>query len=297
MNFIGFVKNITEPARPYGGNCYYGLNVSGQQRYEPLDQIDGFIVAKALQQQYGGEFYPYIAGVYGVFNTTKPNKARKAQRMLVRREIEKKQLLESLLDGFGLSGRVITTYEIWDDPDYWQIFKEIAPPLVSEEENGYLFMKFKDFPKDILGAYDSVIENGAFNDLPSCNMYVPAEVAEAIYMKKKYGVDWKLGPLAEELYDQYIRPYGVGIIQFRQPMAKKEDGSIIEVCPYIGKESEWWDRIFIYDDVDALSRKCTEDNPSYLEAKRLSQICTALGFNLKEILGSRLNTPINTSAK
>lgn len=282
MTFTGFIENITEPKKPYGWNCYYGLNVSGQQQYEPVDQLDGFFVAKAIQNRYGGEFYPYIAGVYGVFDTTSPKRAKKAQRMLSRRECEKKDLLEDVMRKLELDGKVITTYELWGDPQYWKIFKNIAPCFKKEEDGGYWSMPFGDFPKEVLGAFSEVVEDGIFDDWDSCNIYTPAEVAEAIYLNK-YGVGWKLGPLAEERYDQYIRQYGIGIIQFRQPKARTNDGDIVEVCPYISKENERWERIFLLDKGETLVRKCSEDNPSYLEVKRLTQICRRLGVDASSV--------------
>ncbi len=296
MIFIGFVKNISRPTEPYGWNCYYGLNVSGKQEYEPVDQLDGFVVAKALQQDYGGDFYPYIAGIYGVFNTTNPRRARKAQRMLGRREAEKKQLLEELMSSFDLSGRILTTYDLWNDPEYWRIFSEIAPALACKAEGEYRAMPFREFPKELLGAFSEVSDNGFLDEWDTYNLYLPAEVAEAIYLRDKYAIDWKLGPLAEEMYDKYLRQYGLGIIQFRQPRVRKEDGTIVDACPYIGKESECGERIFIFDDENILSMKCSEDNPSYLDARVLSQMCGLLGLDI-DIFNPVPSMAINTFNK
>ena len=49
-------------------NQYYGMNVSPSSNLEPVDQLDGFLVARLMQNEIGGEFYPFVAGAYEVGN-------------------------------------------------------------------------------------------------------------------------------------------------------------------------------------------------------------------------------------
>ena len=262
---------------PGSGNVYYGLNVSGQQRYEPVDQLDGFLVAKAMQLENGAAFYPYIAGVYGVFNTTNPKRARKVERQMARREREKAELLANVMANLQLNGEVILSSDAWRDPEYWKLFgeavKQIGQERLTDRQNdvGIRAMLFGELPKEVLGAYSEVFEPDYLSEVDSAELYLPAEIAETLWLREKKGVGWKIGPESEQLYDTWIERLGIGIVQFRQPLAWDDpdgfDGSVA-VSPYQGKERQD-DRIFFADMPDRLERKRDPANPSWQEAERL----------------------------
>lgn len=277
---------------PGNGNVYYGMNVSGQQRYEPIDQLDGFLVGKAMQLDTGASFYPYVAGVYGVFNTTSPQRARKTKRQMTRRETEKAGLLNNIMTNLQLEGKVVLASEIWDDPSYWQFFSEAIEQIggeqkLIEDSSMQQAQFFGKLPKELLGSYASVLDADYLKEVDSAVLYLPAEIAEALWFRKNRGVEWKIGPESEQMYDTWIERWGIGTVEFRQPMSWDDvDGfdEPVPVSPYQGKERQQ-QRIFFSDTSDRLAfkREYNPFNPSLREAERLVELAKKLGISISNV--------------
>ena len=129
-----FVCSVS--GNPSGSNLYYGLNVSSNIGLEPIDQLDGFLVA--YSQKPGRSFYPYIAGVYNILNARSPEEARKTAAKRSKVEQQKKALLENIMKNLMLEGGVLTTYDMWDDQRYWEIvdrlFREGIYDAIPEDQ-------------------------------------------------------------------------------------------------------------------------------------------------------------------
>lgn len=252
------------------GNLYYGINISSNAGLEPIDQLDGFLVASYIQRASARKFFPYLAGVYNVLNARSPDEARKTAAKKLRAEQQKKLTLQNIMSNLGLQGSVLTTYDMWDHERYWQIVDRLfsdgiydAMPLVQKMKGS---MKFESFPCEILGKMQSVTRNIP-GVIEVASLYLPAEVAEAVWLREMHDVAWKIGPSSEEIYDRFIRKEGMGIIRLRQPMAL-ENGTSKEVMPYIGKSTQPL-RITFCDTPETLREKCVIGNPSFSEAVKL----------------------------
>ena len=254
------------------GNTYYGLNVSSNIGLEPIDQLDGFLVASYIQksdpQKY---FYPYIAGVYNVLNARSPDEALKVAAKKQQAERQKKKLLCNLMSNLGISGQVLTTCDMWDDEDYWKIVDRLFSggiyDALPQEQRARGTITLASFPCQLLGRM-KYVTGKIPKFIESGSLYVPVEVAEAIWLREKYGVGWKIGPFSEEIYDNFIIREGIGIVRLRQPKAL-ENGIEKEVMPYIGKSTQPL-RITFSDTEETLGPKCIADNPSFSEAIRLA---------------------------
>jgi len=267
-------------------NLYYGMNVSPSLEFEPLDQLDGFLVAKCVQNESGGEFFPFIAGVYEVFNAKSEAEARTTARRKTNAEGRKKQLLENIMMNLGLKGRVYTTYELWGRDDYWRLFNEVVDALDREAIESQLppsrkgGVRMRDFPAGIMGNYQNSASNGRLAGWPAGIVYVPAEVAEALWFMENCGVGFKTGPdESESVYDGIIRGYGLGTIGLTQPGYFEGvgfDGEKLKcpgkrkAVPYIGKRGQ--NRVLLSDSlVDITLFRNTGCNPSYDRALDLCE--------------------------
>jgi len=292
--FGDFIKEIVPPTQYTKGNIYYGVNVSGTKGIEPIDQLDGFLVAKALQLGSNAKFFPYIAGKYGVLNVQSARRAPKTSRRLTRRDTEKKALLESIMRKMQINGAVLTTDTLWYSPRYWELFGDVIDKMGGEEAakayideaygdcNGEEL--FGDIQKSTLGAFDSVFDENYLANWSCPQLYIPAEVAEALFLREQYGTDLKIGPTSEKMYDDVIQKFGMGILQFRQPLAVVDDGFVTEVAPYLGKQSE--QRRITFDPNDRLLEFKIDngfDNPSLKEAKTLLSLGKKLGLKWRTI--------------
>ena len=242
---------------------------------EPLDQLDGFLLAKYIQELFGAEqsFYPYIAGAYNSLNSRSAKEAVQIAAKRYNQDRIKSGLVKNLMKNIGITGEVLTTYNLWNDTRYWQIVSDVVDGGVVDklpEELKSRGIRIREFPKEILGVMGKVVGR-KLDWLFSGSLYVPAEVAEAIRIKELFGVEWKIGPYkTEQLYDEQIYQYGIGIIGMEQPLAI-ENGETKEVLPYIGKTTQP-QRIFFSDTAESLARKATLNNPSYQRALTLADI-------------------------
>ncbi len=279
-----------------GFDSYYGMNVSPKISNEPIDQVDGFIVAKYLQKETGSKFYPFIAGVYGALNSKNPKQAIETARNKSLADMKKRELLRNIMSNMGLDGEVYVTYDLWDDKFYWEIFREIArslDPLEIQERvpSSRKGMRMNEYPLRTLGKMQSVIDNGFLNDWFSSGVYIPAEVAEAVWFKENKGVNFKIGPgKSESIYDDIILENGMGIIGLNQPEyldRARSNGNggfvpaqIRKTVPYIGKSGQ--NRVFFSDNIaDIAIFRMPGENPSFQRALALSECYESIAGNGK----------------
>lgn len=264
-----------EPPSYSGKRTYYGLNVSSNKELEPVDQLDGFLVARYIQQLFGQQerFCAYIAGVYNALNARSLGEAVKIAQKRKKVEEEKKVLLERVITNNEIDGEVLTTYDLWNDEEYWRIvdrlFEDGIYDYMPDEKKIVETIRLKEFPLEILGKMQSTAKNIPLW-IRSGALYLPAEVAEAVWLRKKYGIEWKIGPPSEEVYDQFIAPEGIGIIRTKQPMTI-ENGRTKPAMPYVGKSTQL-QRILFSDTLQTLPQKCQQGNPSFEYAMMLADI-------------------------
>ncbi len=267
-----------------GRRAYYGLNVSPKAELEPVDQLDGFLVARYIQDLFGAEapFYPYIAGAYNCLNGRSPREVKQRATVSYGRDNEKRRLGRTLMKNISIEGVVVITEDLWNDERYWRIVKQVIDDGTVEtlpEELKTRGIRMADFPKEVLGVMDKALGR-SLDYLFSGSLYVPVEVAEAIRLKELYGVEWKIGPWkTEQIYDELIYQYGIGIIGMEQP-AVIENGEIRDALPYIGKPIQT-QRILFSDTEATLTVKATESNPSFQRAMIIAD-------TLESVTGVRL---------
>ncbi len=256
-------------------NSYYGINVSSNIGLEPIDQLDGFLVAKYIQQLFGQQqkFYPYIAGVYNALNARSPKEATKIAEKRKKADREKKALLERVVQQMEIEGSILTTYDLWEDESYWKVVDRLFAggiyESIPDEQKTVETIRLNEFPLEVLGKMKNVVKNVPLW-IRSGSFYVPIEVAEAVWLRDRYGIEWKIGPPSEEVYDQFIQLEGIGIIRTKQPRAI-ENGSVRSVMPYIGKSTQP-QRILFSDTQETLYQKCFSENPSFEWALELSRV-------------------------
>lgn len=259
------VRKIRPPTSYSSRKSYYGLNVSSNINLEPIDQLDGFLVAKYIQQLFGPQerFYAYVAGVYNALNARSPKEALKTAEKRRQLEHGKKELLNRVIQRLAINSDVLTTYDLWDDEKYWELvdrfFYDGNYDYMPDRQRIVETIKLREFPLEILGKMRDVVRNVPLW-IRSGALYLPCEVAEAVWLKERYGVEWKIGPPSEEVYDQFIVSEGIGIIHLGQPQAI-ENGSVKKVMPYIGKSTQLG-RFLFSDSKEEIERKWYSGDPS-----------------------------------
>lgn len=267
------------------------MNVSPSLDLEPIDQLDGFLAAKLIQNNANSNFYPFIAGVYEIFNCASSKDAIEEAKRKNKIEKEKKKLIQNVMKTLQLTGKVYTTYDLFNDKFYWEIFEKVVRELNPEETRKKAVKEskvlMKDFPEELLGIGEYIVKNDLVKDWYSSAIYIPAEIAEAIWFKEKLEVSFKIGPFQKEkIYDEKIFSYGIGIIGLKGPKylekAKLDQdrkfcpAEIKDTVPYIGRRNQ--NRITFSDnpcDIGVI-RKGVDGNPSYERALLLTQIYSRL---------------------
>jgi hypothetical protein len=286
------VEEITLPRELKNLDMYYGMNVSSSLALEPIDQLDGFLVAKAIQNQVPSRFYPFIAGVYGIFNSTSREEAIKKFELKTEADKRKEELLETVMQNLGLEGRVFTTNDLWQNDAYWRYFniliQNLDPIETAKTCSVKRGMPIGKFPTEIVpilqwNLADCRNFREAFSKWQSNALYIPAEIAEAIWFNRIQGASLKIGPAkSEKIYDDIIKKYESGIIGLTQPRYIEKarvdkNGTLIqsetrETVPYIGRRGQ--DRITFSDTLAdvAIIRRGSGGNPSFERALSLAEI-------------------------
>ncbi len=267
--------------QPCPFRTYQGFNVSRIEQ-EPIEQIQSFIAAKRLQEYnlatFGepGVFIAFIAGIFEIMNKAGIKEVLKTYTINSAKEERKKSLFMEIGDAFGLSMKVYTTTDLWDDRRYWDCLQQLFEKRTftyeglvedtwrylrsdrSETKEQVLsrldsFIKLKDLPEEIIHIPDFIL-NG-YGDYPATLLYTPAEVAEAFYLKEADGVNLKLGPAKERSYDDAYIKYFMNTVHTIQPVAldsKKDEP--LTVTPYIAKASQK-DRLYFGDSLETVQQK------------------------------------------
>jgi hypothetical protein len=257
---------------------------------EPIDQLDGFLVARLLQNKTNSNFYPFIAGVYEIFNCKSSKEISEETKRKIKIEREKRNLLENIIRNLQLNGKIYTTYDLFNDEVYWEIFKGVIKELDPDEtrkkavkESGMLM---REFPREFLGKGNYILGFDLLKDWYSSAIYIPAEITEALWFKERLNVAFKIGPFQKErIYDEKIFSYDMGIIGLKGPKYLEKaklnqdrkfcPAEIKDTVPYIGKRNQ--NRITFSDNpCDIGIIRNVGKNPSYERALLLSKIYSRL---------------------
>lgn len=188
----------------------FGYNPGLMKFGERLDMLDFFVWMRSLQEEFGSGLYVYDASSYYIVNRTpKENILKLGERpsaeaileVLVneqdrpkRKEIMlnselRSEYLQRLIEISGVDARYIDSRKLFrDDRDYWSAL-DLALEFVSKLEKDNISLVDKILPADCTAA---------------SKLYLPLEIAEALYFKNKYGVAGKFGPETEMFFDKVI---------------------------------------------------------------------------------------------
>ena len=209
---------------PQGGplNAYYGINVS-KTDYEPIDQIQGLIFAKRIQEwnatkfEEKGKFVVFIGGLYEILNAQSIQKAEELISINLKKEVQKKKLYKRLMKRLNIEGEVLITLDLWQNQEYWnilmgliekQVFTRgllINDALKFYESKDQLMktLKVKELPREFVNLPLEFIKK--IGNWPAPLLYTPAEVTEAFALAQFKGIDTKIGQVQERPYDKYFK--------------------------------------------------------------------------------------------
>lgn len=254
-------------------NPYYGINVSKTDK-EPIDQVQGIIALKRIQEwnesNVGdkGKSIILIGGIYEVLNARTLKEVETIIQRNAQKEIKKKKLLDSIVKKLGLDVEILVTDDLWKDPDYWNILKNLIDKqvftrglLINDTMKFYetkdqlmATVKMKELPSDCVSLPLEFIKK--IGNWPASLLYTPAEVTEALYLNRKYGVKTKVGQVQERVYDKYLQKQ-MTVIRLRQTvdlLSRKNKPQT--VTPYIDKEKVKDSvRIFFEDSKELVAEK------------------------------------------
>ena len=255
-------------------NAYYGFNVSKTQR-EPIDQLQAFFAAKRIQErnlnQFGrsGEFYPFIAGAFEIFNATSVKEMYRLLETNRKKDERKKSLFQRIMDRYGVPGKIYTTKDLWGEKKYWGIFEQLLEEnAFSEEEltrDTLTFygtthrlakvIKVAEIPPEVVDVAPQLRTRIA--QWPAALLYTPAQVAEAVFFSRSHGVNLKLGPVKEMLYDKHVMAF-IDVAHLRQPVdLTSKRLKPCPVSPYTHTHRSWGQerRIFFDDTADTIRER------------------------------------------
>lgn len=275
----------------------HGFNTAGAA-VEPLDQLGSMVVAGQLQELdrevHGSSegFVPFVAAGFGALNQESQEEAADYLEQSVREGEEKADFLQSLGEGLGVDiDQALTTEDVFRDQSFWEIFSETVqeeyPSFVSLKRDAETIMS-EDYISGKLGAKEGLqaIEQHYEVDVPQeaiqaavefeietgeqmkgPHMYIPAEIAVSKYLEEEHGVNHKLGPATEKIYDKKIAGFH-DTTRMKQPVKNhSQEGSPATANPYIA-----WDptanRIFADDTREEVEEKMQEAPTRYIAAEK-----------------------------
>ncbi|MCP3685313.1 MAG: hypothetical protein GY861_21890 [bacterium] len=273
-----FIEGTEAYSCSFPVNTYYGFNVTKTNR-EPIDQIHGFIAAARIKERnkkngQKGMFFPFVAGVFEVLNTTNQEQIRTIVETNENKEQHKKKLFKRIARRFSLPTQVLLTNDLWGNQIYWDIFAEILKKSAGQFSKGSLTQdtlvwyrgredelekvnKIKDIAPDLMDIPGKLLRK--IGDWPAAIIYTPIEVSEAVYMVRQKKVLCKIGHMDETVYDKYIMQY-MDIVHLRQPM---DLGATrlkpVGVTPYIDKKTrDQKIRIFFDDTPQSIRERMSQ---------------------------------------
>lgn len=231
---------------------YYGCNVSKTDQ-EPIDQIQGFLIAKRIQEwnqrNFGepGLFVPFIGGLFEVLNCKDSDEVPTLLANNSPKEVAKQKLFDTATKLFQINSKSLITKDLWQDQRYWEILKSLfdkqvftrgllindAMQFYDTKEQLMATMKVKELPRDLVNLPLNFIKK--IGNYPASLLYTPAEVTEAFYLAEKYGVNTKVGQAQERVYDRYMYD-DFSVFRLKQPVAlNSSKNKPNTVTPYIAK--------------------------------------------------------------
>lgn len=270
-----FIEGTEYFSSSFPTNSYYGFNVTKTEQ-EPIDQIHGFIAAACLEarnKSFGvtGTFYPFIAGIFEVLNTTNREQIAQIIDKNSEKEEKKKELFVKIASSFNLPAKVLVTNDLWGNPTFWETFSKVISSsqgtfskkvltrdtLVwyrGREEELERVNKIQDVALNLMNIPPNILNQ--IGDWPAAIVYTPMEVTEALFLSQQYEVKCKIGHMDETVYDKYILPF-MDIIHLRQPTDLKSTRlKPIGVTPYIAKDRrERKLRIYFDDSPDSIRER------------------------------------------
>jgi hypothetical protein len=275
----------------------HGFNTAGAP-VEPLDQLGSMVVAGQLQELdrevYGSTegFVPFIAAGFGAFNQESHEEAAEYLHESVKEGEEKAEFLESLGEGLGVDiDQALTTEDVFSDQRFWDIFSD----TVQEDYQSFVSLKrdaetimSEDYISGKVGATEGLeaMEQHYDVDVPQeaveavaefqvetgeqmrgPHMYIPAEIAVSKYLEEEHGVNHKLGPATEKIYDKKIAGFH-DTTRMKQPVkTHSQQGSPATANPYIA-----WDptanRIFANDTREEVEEKMQQAPARYIATEK-----------------------------
>jgi len=280
-------------------NVYYGFNVSKTDQ-EPLDQIQGFIAAKRIQewneQQFGepGIFIPFIGGLFEVLNCQNADEVAGLIKTNYPKEQKKQKLFQAINELYQIKSKVLITNDLWQDQRYWEILKSLFDRqiftrglLINDTLKFYgskdqlmSVMRVKDLPTNLVNLPLEFVKK--IGNFPAPILYTPAEVTEAFYLAEKYDVTTKLGQAQERVYDQYL--YGdFSVFRLRQPVSlDSKKLKTNTVTPYIAKSAYTSSgsvkqdlRIYFNDSLEQIKEKIansTNENYVFTQDRKYGEV-------------------------
>ncbi|HLD78381.1 MAG TPA: hypothetical protein VJB16_05120, partial [archaeon] len=171
------------------------------------------------------------------------------------------------------------------DPEYWAMVADVAKEMDPGALGTRAGLALRDFPLEALGAAPRVLPRDVIDAWSAPAFYVPVEVGEAVWLREKRGVAYKVGPESERLYDRFIGPRGMGIVVMKQPrcmVRAKTDANggyrpaqEVECVPYIGKAGQ--ERVLFSDTLADIGLRLQGCGASYERAVRLARCYQDLG--------------------
>jgi len=188
----------------------FGYNPNLSTFGERLDILNFFSWMKQLQDEFSSGWFVYDASGYYIVNRTPKKKIDNLGN-----SPNAKQILEVLISEQDRPKRkeIINNCELRSQ--YLQRAINISrvnatyidSRLVFREDSDYqdaldLSLEFvRRLQKEDLELVSSILPS---NSNPASRLYLPLEIAEALYLKNRLGVSGKFGPSSEELFDQSI---------------------------------------------------------------------------------------------
>ena len=212
----------------------FGYNSDLATFGERLDILNFYSWMKRLQDEFSSEWFIYDASGHYIVNRMPEKKIRKlgdkptAEQILdalvseqdrpkrqdIIRNCElRSQYLQRAIDLTGISASYVDSRQVFrEDGDY---------RTALDESLEFVERLQKDNPELVARILPA-------NPNPASKLYLPLEVAEALYLESKFGVDGKFGPQTEEFFDETIfgltREKGTPYQSIRCPFGPRKPG-------------------------------------------------------------------------
>lgn len=284
-------RNEDSPKKPM-----HGFNTAGAD-VEPLDQVGSMVAAGLMQEQdqdansNGEPFVPFIAAAFGGFNQEGYDETIEYFEESGEEAAEKQRLFEGIAEGLNIDIEPVTTEKVFSDQRFWEIFAETVqdtyPSFVSLKRDTETIMS-QDYISGKVEAEEAIdavedyfdvsipeaalqsiqdFERDTGEEMRAPHMYITAEIAVSTWLEEKHGVNHKLGPATEKIYDKKIAGFH-DTTRMKQPVeTHSQQDSPATANPYIA-----WDptanRLFADDEKAEIEEKVQKAPTGYVAAKK-----------------------------